>query len=29
MIKVLSPPSGSDVWKEMLLGKGYINLTSS
>ncbi|MDO5151122.1 MAG: glycosyltransferase family 2 protein [Oscillospiraceae bacterium] len=29
MLALLSPPSGSDVWKEMLLGKGYINLTSS
>lgn len=29
MLALLSPPNGFDVWKDMLLGKGYINLTSS
>ncbi|MBR3024195.1 MAG: glycosyltransferase family 2 protein [Oscillospiraceae bacterium] len=29
MLALLSPPSGKNIWREMLLGKAYVNLTSS
>ncbi len=29
LLALLSPPTGTEVWKELYLGKGYVNLTSS